>query len=110
MSLNRKSQWMVDNVYQGFTRLNPGSVITKYDEGSNTQCIKWVKNGSVYRIYKFYANWDGAITSLTIHGVNVMGEYNAMSRSKVAFGLPVRSLDTKQGADGLYVEVLLGSY
>lgn len=110
MALSRKSEWMVDNVYQGFKRVNAYDSITKYNEGSSTACIRWEKNGSIYRIYKFHANFLGTITSMTIHGVNPQGEYNAMSRSRVAFGLPVNKLEMKRDSSGDYVEVIFGSY
>ena len=110
MALNRKSEWMVDNLYQGFKRINANDSITKCSEGSNTACIRWEKNGSLYRIYKFHADFLGKITSMTIHGVNPQGEYNAMSRSRVAFGIPVDRLEMKRDPSGDYVEVIFGSY
>lgn len=110
MSLNRKSQWMVDNVCQGLRRFNPADDISKYDEGSDTQCIKWTRNGRLLRIYKFHANSSGVITSMTVYGVDIPGEYNTISRSKVAFGLPVTAISTKQGPEGMYVDVTFGNY
>ena len=110
MALNRKSQWMVDNCYQGFMRFNPNDTITKYSEGTDTMCIRWEKNGRLYRIYKFHAGWSGDLAKLTIHGVNVVGEYNGMARSGKAFGIQISSLNMRQGTDGQYVEVVLESY
>ena len=110
MSLNRKSQWMVDNCYQGFKRFNPDDTITKCSEGDDTMCLRWEKSGRLYRIYRFHAGWSGDLTRLTIHGVNTVGEYNAMSRSGVAFGIRISSLKMKEGSDGPYVEVELESY
>ena len=110
MSLNRKSQWMVDNVCQGIRRHNPADDISKYDEGSDTQCIKWTRNGRTLRIYKFHANSAGVITSMTVYGVDIPGEYNTISRSKMAFGLPVIGINIKYGPDGPYVDVSFGNY
>ena len=110
MSFNRKSQWMVDNVYQGISHFNPYDEISKYDEGTNTQCVKWEKYGCIHRIYKFHANENGVITSMTVHGVNVISEYNAISNSKVAFGLPINGITTKDGPDGLFVDVSFANY
>lgn len=110
MPLNRKSQWMVDNVYQGFSRINPMDTIEKIEEGANTQGVRWIKNGHTYRTYKFHADSLGVISSMTVHGADVLSEYYAMSKSMVAFGLPIRSINTNQGEDGLYVNVLFDEY
>jgi hypothetical protein len=47
---------------------------------------------------------------MTVYGVDIPGEYNTISRSKMAFGLPVIGINIKYGPDGPYVDVSFGNY
>ncbi len=114
--LNQHSQQLINNIwinaknhpmYQSYDVIK--DEISYLDAGAIA--IKLISPTGPSNMFLFYPALDGSgkIGSCAIYGVQLSGHKNAIERSMVLFGLPVKSVDWDEGIER-FLDVVLEDY
>ena len=72
-----------------------------YDLQSRAHALEVTRNGQPVNLFLFYPdeNRTGKIGSISIYGAFLMGHYNSMKSSMMAFGMPISSISMESGKE-----------
>lgn len=109
-SLNQDSQQRIRNIEIGFRNYPAYSAYDirnyRYDLQNGVQALEVSKNGRMVNLFLFFPGLGGKIESIALYGSNLQGHYNAMSRSMMAFGMKILSIDFEYGQSD-YLDIYL---
>ena len=109
-SLNEDSQQRIRNIEYGFRNYPSYASYTIqnycYDWRLGIQALEVLKDGETINLFLFYPDLNGKIESIAIYGSYLQGHYNAMRKSMMAFGMPIKDISMEYGMSD-YVDVYL---
>jgi hypothetical protein len=109
-SLNQDSQQRIRNIENGFRNYPAYAAYDirnyLYDLNNGVRALEVSKNGRMVNLFLFFPDLAGKIESIALYGSNLQGHYNAMSRSMMAFGMRISSIDFEYGQSD-YLDIYL---